>query len=67
MLENHVCSHSKSTISHLMDARQKDQMMMMTRRDAPLQWMTRGTMKGVIGVTVGMDARLKIQKEVGTK
>ena len=49
-----------------MDARQKDQMMMMTRRDAPLQWMIRGTMKGVIGVTVGMDARFKIQKEVWT-
>ena len=67
MLENHVCSPSKSTTSHIMDARQRDQTMMMTRRDAPLQWMIRGTMKGVIGVTVGMDAHLKIQKEVGTK
>ena len=50
-----------------MDARQKDQMMMMTHRDAPLQWMMRGTMKWVIGVTVVMDARFKMQTEVGTK
>ena len=63
MLENHVCSHLKSAMSHIMDALQKVQTMM-TRRDAPLQWMIRGTMKGVIGVTVGMDARFKIQKEV---
>ena len=66
MLENHVCSLSKSKMSHIMDARQKDQTMM-TCCDAPLQWMIKGTMKGVIGVTVGMDARFKIQKEVGTK